>query len=362
MKKKIIIVVVVIILIGLVGIFGAMMFYNSSLKPILEGDSNEVVVEIAKGSTASDIAKVLEENNLIKSALVFKMYTKLNNVSGMQAGTYKLNQNMSVAEIIENLQKGTDYFPDEFNITFVEGKNMRWIAKEIADKTNNTENDVYNKLSDKTYIQTLIDKYWFLTDVVLDENIYYPLEGYLFPDTYTFANKDVTVEQIFTAMLDQMEEKLEPFKNEIDAQGFSVHKILTVASIVELEAANVEDKSGVASVLYNRLKNNMALGSDVTTYYAIKVDMSERDLYQSELNRYNPYNTRGPQMEGKLPIGPVSSVGIESIEAALKPDETNYLYFVADKTGKIYFAETLQQHNENINKLQSSGQWYTYDN
>ena len=177
MKKKIIIVVVVIILIGLVGIFGAMMFYNSSLKPVLEGDSNEVVVEIAKGSTASDIAKVLEENNLIKSALVFKVYTKLNNVTGMQAGTYKLNQNMSITEIIENLQKGTDYFPDEFNITFVEGKNMRWIAKEIADKTNNTENDVYNKLSDKTYIQTLIDKYWFLTDVVLDENIYYPLEG-----------------------------------------------------------------------------------------------------------------------------------------------------------------------------------------
>lgn len=362
MKKNIVIIISVIVLIILIGVFSAIMFYNYSIRPVLEGDSNEVVVEIKNGSTATDIAKVLEENNLIKNALVFKIYTKLNKVADMQSGTYKLNQNMSVADIVEHLQKGTDYFPDEFNITFVEGKNMRWIAKTIADNTDNTEDDVFSKLSDKNYIQTLIDKYWFLTDAVLDENVYYPLEGYLFPDTYTFANKEVSIEQIFTAMLDQMEEKLEPYKDEIESQGFSVHKVLTVASIVELEAAKVEDRSGVASVLYNRLRNNMALGSDVTTYYAIKVDMSERDLYQSELDKYNPYNTRGPQMEGKLPIGPVACVGIESIEAALKPDETNNLYFVADKNGKIYFAETLQQHNENISKLQSSGQWYTYEN
>ncbi len=361
MKKVVIGVIVAIILIIVIGILGVVMFYNSSLKPIAESDSNEIVVEIKEGSTASDIAKVLEENNLIKSALVFKIYTKLNNVSGMQAGTYKLNQNMSVEKIIENLQKGTDYFPDEFNITFVEGKNMRWIASTIAEKTNNTEDDVFNKLSDKEYIKTLINKYWFLTDDILDENIYYPLEGYLFPDTYTFENQDVTVETIFTAMLDQMEKKLADYKEEIQNQGFSVHKVLTVASIVELEAARVEDRSGVASVLYNRLKKNMSLGSDVTTYYAIKVDMSERDLYQSELNRYNPYNTRGPKMEGKLPIGPISMVGIESIEAALKPKDTDYLYFVADKDGKIYFAETSSEHDKNIEKLQNSGMWYTYN-
>lgn len=361
MKKSILFIIIALVIILIIGVGGTIMFYNSSLKPVLEGDSNEVIVEIKNGATATDIGEILEENNLIKNSFAFKVYTRLNNVSGMKAGTYKLNQNMSVSEIIDTLQKGTDYFPDEFNITFVEGKNMRWIASTIAQNTNNTESAAFNKLSDKDYIQTLIDKYWFLTDAVLDENIYYPLEGYLFPDTYTFANKNVTLEDIFTAMLDQMEEKLEPYKEEIQSQGFSVHKVLTVASIVELEAARVEDRSGVASVLYNRLKNNMALGSDVTTYYAVRTDMSDRDLYQSELDKYNPYNTRGPQMEGKLPIGPICSVGIKSIEAALRPDDTDYLYFVADKNGEIYFAETLEDHNKNIEELQGSGLWYEYN-
>ena len=104
----------------------------------------------------------------------------------------------------------------------------------------------------------------------------------------------------------------------------------------------------------------MSLGSDVTTYYAIKVDMSERDLYQSELNKYNPYNTRGPRMEGKLPVGPISTVSIQSIEAALDPEETDYLYFVADKNGKIYFGKTVEEHNKNIQTLQNQGLWYTY--
>ena len=360
MKKGLLYTIIILVLIVVIGIFGILIFYNSNLKAINEADSKEVVVEIETGSTATDIAKVLKENNLIKNEFVFKMYTKLNKISGMQAGTYKLNQNMNVEKIIENLQKGTDYFPDEFSLTFLEGKNMRWIAKTIAENTNNTEDDVYNKLEDKEYIKSLIDKYWFLSDDILDENIYYPLEGYLFPDTYNFSNKEVTVEQIFSTMLDGMEEKLEKYKFEIENKGYNVHKLLTVASIVELEAARVEDRSGVASVIYNRIRNGMSLGSDVTTYYAIKVDMSERDLYQSELDKYNPYNTRGPQMEGKLPIGPISTVGIESIEAALNPDETDYLYFVADKNGKIYFGKNSSEHEENINKLQKEGLWYTY--
>lgn len=360
MKKGILIAVIAVVLIIVVGVVGLLLFYNSSLKAVSE-NSNEVIVEITNGSTATDIAKVLEENKLIKSGLVFKIYTKLNNVSGMQAGTYKLNQNMDVAKIIESLQKGTDYFPDEINITFLEGKNMRWIAKQIAENTNNTEEDVFNKLEDKEYIKTLIEKYWFLTDDILNENIYYPLEGYLFPDTYNFSSKDVTVDQIFTTMLNQMEDKIEELKPDIESQGFSVHKVLTVASIVELEAAQVEDRSGIASVIYNRLKKNMSLGSDVTTYYAIKVDMSERELYQSELDKYNPYNTRGPRMEGKLPIGPIASVGMESIKAALNPDKTNYLYFVSDKNGKNYFAETQEEHDKNIQKIKNSDLWYNFD-
>lgn len=359
MKKTIIIVSIIIILVIAIAVGGAIFFYNNSLKAV-SNNSEKVVVEIQKGMASSQIADVLENKGIIKSALTFKIYTKLNKVSGMQAGTYKLDKNMSVEEIIKAIQKGSDYYPDSLDITFLEGKNMRWIAKTIAEKTNNTENDVYSKLEDKQYIKSLIQKYWFLTDEIEDENIYYPLEGYLFPDTYNFVNKDVTVEQIFTAMLDQMGTKLEKYKTKMEDAGASIHRLLTVASIAEMEAANKEDRSGVAGVIYNRLKANMALGSDVTTYYAIKVDMSERDLYQSELDRYNPYNTRGPRMNGKLPIGPISTVGIESIEAAFSPEQNNYLYFVADKNGKVYFAKDVQGHNNNIETLKSQGLWYTY--
>lgn len=359
MKKAIIIVSLIIILVIAIAVGGAMLLYNNSLKAV-SNNSEKVVVEIEKGMVASQIADTLESKELIKSALTFKIYTKLNKVSGMQAGTYKLDKNMSVEEIIEALKKGSDYYPNSLDITFLEGKNMRWIAKTIAANTNNTEADVFNKLEDEQYIDSLIEKYWFLTDEIKDENIYYPLEGYLFPDTYNFANKDVTVEQIFKAMLDQMETKLEKYRAQIETEGISIHKLLTLASITELEAAKKEDRAGVARVIYNRLKANMSLGSDVTTYYAIKVDMSERDLYQSELDRYNPYNTRGPRMNGKLPIGPISTVGIESIEAAYAPEENDYLYFVADKNGKVYFAKDVQGHENNKERLKSQGLWFTY--
>lgn len=360
MKKRILIITItLIILVVILVAVGAIFYYNNSLKAV-SSDSEKVVVEIDKGMVTSQIADRLENKGLIKSALTFKIYSKLNKVSGMQAGTYKLDKNMSVEEIIKAIQKGSDYHPDSLDITFLEGKNMRWIAKTIADKTNNTESDVFNKLEDKQYIKSLIQKYWFLTDEIENENIYYPLEGYLFPDTYNFTNKDVTVEQIFTAMLDQMGDKLEKYRTKMENAGASIHRLLTVASITELEAAKKEDRAGVAGVIYNRLKSNMAIGSDVTTYYAIKVDMSERDLYQSELDRYNPYNTRGPSMNGKLPIGPISTVGIESIEAAFSPEQNDYLYFVADKNGKVYFAKDVQGHNNNIENLKSQGLWFTY--
>lgn len=359
MKKKLIITLVVFILVIAIVIVGAIFYYNESLKPV-NNNSEKVTVEIEKGMVASQIADRLESKGLIKNALTFKIYSKFNKVTGLQAGTYKLDKNMSVEEIVKALKKGSDYFPDTIDITFLEGKNMRWIAKTIAEKTNNTEDDVFAKLEDKQYIQSLIQKYWFLTDEIENENIYYPLEGYLFPDTYNFTNKDVTIEQIFTAMLDQMEDKLEKYKTKMQNAGASVHKLLTVASITELEAAKPEDRAGVAGVIYNRLNNNMAIGSDVTTYYAIKVDMSERDLYQSELNKYNPYNTRGPKMEGKLPIGPISTVGIESIDAAFAPEQNDYLYFVADKNGKVYFAKDIQGHENNIAKLKQQGLWFNY--
>ena len=157
-----------------------------------------------------------------------------------------------------------------------------------------------------------------------------------------------------------MEKVLEEYKEKIDASDLNVHEILTLASIVEMESVHTEDRKDVASVVYNRLDRNMAIQSDVTTYYAFKVDMGERDLYQKELDTYNPYNTRGPNMEGKLPVGPISSVSKSSIEAAINPNKTDYLFFVADKNGKVYFSKTSSEHNQIISELRTKGLWFEY--
>ena len=207
---------------------------------------------------------------------------------------------------------------------------------------------------------TLIEKYWFITDEIKNKDIYYPLEGYLFPDTYAIANKDTKPEEIFEKMLDKMESVLEPYKEEIEESKYNVHELLTLASIIETEGTNDNDRKNVASVFYNRLDAGMSLGSDVTTYYSVKEDIGKRDLYQKEIDAYNPYNTRGPNMEGKLPVGPISSVGKASIEAAIEPSKTDYLFFVADKNGKLYFTKTNTEHVQVINELQNSGMWYEY--
>ena len=354
-KSKIILAIIVIILI----IIGCALWYFVSISHINKNE-NEIEVTIPLGSGTDKIAEILKENKLIKSKTAFKIYVKINKVSNFQAGTYYLKQNMDVKEITDMLQTGIMHDPNQFSITYIEGKNMRWLAKKIEETTNNTQEDVMKTLKDEEYIDSLIDKYWFLTNEIKQDEIYYSLEGYLFPDTYAIKNKDVTVEEIFEKMLDKMEIVLEQYKDEIAESKYSVHEILKIASIIETESMSSDGRKDVASVIYNRLNRGMAIQSDVTTYYAVKVDMGERDLYQKELDTYNAYNTRGPNMEGKLPIGPVASVSKSSIEAALEPTSTDYLFFVADKNGKLYFTKTASEHNRIINDLRAEGLWFEY--
>ena len=354
-----IIIIAVIILIAFVAI-SCILWYNICLSGT--GTSEEkVTIEIPLGSGTNKIATVLKENDLIKSTLVFKLYVKLNNITNFQAGSYNLTKNMSVPEIAQSLQTGKVFNESNINITFVEGKTMNYIAKEIAKNTNNTEEDVYKVLEDDEYIDSLISEYWFLTDKIKNEDIYYPLEGYLFPDTYAFEDKDVTVQDIFKTLLEQMEKVLEPYKSNIQNGKYSVHELLSVASIIENEAIFDKDRKDVSSVIYNRLNKKMSIGSDVTTYYAFKIELGSRDLYKTEINTYNPYNTRGPNMGGKLPVGPICSVGKASIEAAINPNTTDYLFFVADAKGNIYFTKTNEEHQKVINELKANNAWVQFD-
>ena len=354
MVKKIIIAIIAIIIIAIIGVS---VWYNSGISAVNQNDLDKINVEIEMGSGPAKIGKQLKDNGLIKDITVFKIYVKLNNIKNFQAGNYQLSKSMNLKEITEILQTGKIGSQNEITITFVEGKNMRWVAKKIAEETNNTENDVFELLKNEEYIDSLIDKYWFITDEVKNSDIYYSLEGYLFPDTYQFEDKDVSVDKIFETLLNQMEKKLESYKDSINQSEYSIHELFTLASIIENEGRSNEDKKSISSVLYNRLKKGMSLGCDATTYYAFKIELGSRDLYKSELNKYNPYNTRGPEMEGKIPVGPICMSGKASIEAAIFPDTTEYLYYVTDNKGKAYFTKTNAEHEAKIKELKANNAW-----
>ena len=356
MKKIIIIILSIIALI----ILGSCIFYNVNLKAV-SSDSSEVDFMVESGSTYYSIIPKLKKDGLIRSELCFKLYIKFNKVNDLEAGTYKLNKNMSVNEIVKTFSKGNNYNPDAIVITFKEGKHMRNIASTISKYTNNTEDEVFNLLNNKEYLNTLIDTYWFIDESILNPGIYYSLEGYLYPNTYEFNNKDVTIEEIFKVMLDEMDKKLSQYKTDLLSNKYSIHEILTLASIVELEGAMSNDRAGIAGVFYNRLNSNWTLGSDVTTYYAAKIEMSDRDLYKYEIDDANDYNTRSNHLAGKLPIGPICNPSVESIKAVLYPEASDYYYFVSDLNGKTYFAKTYEEHLSIRNDLIEAGLWYIYD-
>ena len=368
MRKKGFIILGIIFAIILVGIISFFTWYKIGTTAPKNEESKDIIIEIKSGTSTKEITKLLKNNSVIRNELVAQIYIKLHDVKGLQAGKYLFNGHDSLKTVLNTLETGK-VMDETVTITFLEGKNMRYVASTIAEKTNNTANDVYELLKDKTYITSLIDKYWFITEDILNKDIYYSLEGYLYPDTYRFENKDVDVKTIFEKMLDQTSKVLAKYKKEGQGgeegqtiENISVHQMLTIASIIELEGNNSENRAKIASVIYNRLNNNMSLGSDVTTYYAIKVDMGERNLYKKEIETYNAYNTRGPNMNGKLPVGPIANPSEEAITATLNPYKENYLYFVADKNGEIYFSKTYEEHQNTINTLKKKGLWYEYEN
>ena len=353
-KYKLVVLIAMVALIVIA--FSIGFYYKYQISPVSR-DSEKVIVEIKAGSVSS-IGDTLYENGLIRSTFMFKIFVKLNGVNDLKASTYELDKNMKLSEIIDVLEEGNAYNPDEVRITFKEGLNVRKIAKLVEENTNNSYDDFMNLMNDDSYIDSLISKYWFLTDEIKNEKIYYPLEGYLFPNTYAFLNKDVDVKTIVEKMLDEMGEQLEKYKEVIEGSEFSVHKTLTLASIVELEGASADDRAGVAGVFYNRVKDGWSLGSDVTTYYYLKIDDFKQTLNGNK-NLYtcdNAYNTRCTSFIG-LPVGPISNPGIVSIEGTVEYKKHNYYYFVADCNGKTYLNKDMTGHYNTINKLKSENNW-----
>lgn len=356
--KKVCLVFGILVVIISIGILGCLKYYKNNIGPV-SNSTEEITFVISEGDTYYSISDKLEKAGLIKNIDMYKLYIKINKpAGGLKVGEYKLRPNMGVKEILNTISNSKNALSIDIQFGFVEGKNMRYVAGVIAKNTKNTEEDVYKLLKDQTYLNELINTYWFIDKSILNKNIYYSLEGYLYPDKYNFKDENVSVKEIFKVMLDEEEKKLAPYKDEIIKSKYSYHEILTLASIIELEAFG-NDRKMVAGVFYNRLNINMALGSDVTTYYGSKVDMGSRDLYIKELNDNNPYNTRNNNMVG-LPVGPICNPSIDAIVAAIRPTKNDYLYFVADKTGKVHYTKTYAEHKQKISKLKRDGLWIEF--
>jgi UPF0755 protein len=346
-------VILIAILFAFVGI--SIRYYTGAVSK----ESKEVIFTVPDGSTWSSIGPSLKENKLIKNNTFFKIYVRLMKVKTLKQNTYRLNQNMDLDKILVILSQDEekdkdvkDYIVvDEISMTFQEGINMRRIAKIIESNTEYSYDDVIKKVSDLDYLKKLIEKYWFITDSILDSKIYYPLEGYLFPDTYRF-DRNATIEDIFEKMLDEMAKKLEPYKDKLENNKYNIHEVLTIASMAEMEVSHKfsEDRLKVARVFYNRLDRGMSLGSDVTTRYSLKLDET-RPLTKKEYDTCNNYNTRCLTFT-KLPAGPISTISESSIKAAFEPATGNYIYFVSNiKTGETFFFDNYNDFQKKVNEL-----------
>ena len=355
--NKIILGILSLLIVGLI-FFVAISIIN--LSPVDPKSEETVLFVVEKGASKNTIADKLEKEGLIRNALFFKVYIKLNSDKELYAGTYNLSKGLSVDEIITILNSNNSVENEGIYVTFIEGKRLSDYVKKIAETFNYKEEDIYALLENEEYLNGLIDKYWFITDEIKNEKIYYPLEGYLFADTYNLK-KDSTIEEVIDTMLYTLGQKLNSYKEEIELSEYSVHELLTLSSIVELEGANSLDRKGVAGVFYNRLALNEPLGSDVTTYYGVKKTF-DKDLSNNNLRNCNGYNTRSEStcpIIG-LPVGPIASPSFASISAVIEPETHDYYFFVADKNKKTYFNKTYKEHTDTVKDLKKSGLWYEY--
>ena len=270
-KKNKIILIVVIAIITVMIITGIIFLniYNNALSPVAKkGEGKDIKLLVEKGDTVKEIAKLLKEKGAIKDENIFNLYTKISGKSAFKQGRYKFNTENDVKTIVEKLVKG-DVNKEEIKLQLLEGKTIKDLAEVVAKVTTNTKEQFLTKMKDKDYIKKLSEKYWFIDyDTVTKEGIYYPLEGYLFPDTYIFDNKEVSIETIIDAMLKQTEKKIAEYKNIQGEKKLTVHEVLTLASIIELEAGTsstkseektLSDREVVAKIFMNRLNKKMSL-------------------------------------------------------------------------------------------------------
>jgi UPF0755 protein len=309
-------------------------WYQNNLQP-LTSESNEKVVVIDLGSSTMQIAQQLEDEPLIKSARAFSWYvSRLDNEQVIQAGTYRLDSDMTVPEIVDILVDGR---VDTSLVTIIGGLRLGEL-KQVLINAGFGASEVNAALS-KSYDHPV-------TRYIPEGGT---LEGYIYPETYQITAGS-TPETIITSALDQLNKQLTPSViNSIKKQGLSVHQAIILASIVQKESRDYEDQRKVAQVFLKRLDEGIALGADATFRYAAAVTGQE-----PRVDLDSPYNTR---IYTGLPPGPISNFEGNALLAVANPADTDFLYFLhgddcIEQGGSCttYFANTQAEHEANAAK------------
>ncbi|HHT7804356.1 TPA: endolytic transglycosylase MltG [Streptococcus suis] len=361
--KKIVGTIVSLVALALVATLIAGFFYiKSSLEPVNVEASETIQVEIPEGSSTSQIGQILLENKLIKNATVFNYFSKLKSYNSFQSGFYNLNQAMSVEDLAKKLQEGGTpdaEKPASGKILVIEGYTIEQIAQAITQNSASEDEKTESPFSSDAFMATVQDPAFitrmtetypdlFASLPAADSGVKYQLEGYLFPATYEYY-EDTTVEQLVEDMIAATNTALQPYYAELPNKGLDVNSVLTMASLVEKEGSTDEDRRNIASTFYNRMNIGMPLQSNIAVLYAMgklgeKATLAEDAGIDTAID--SPYNN---YVHLGLMPGPVGSPSLAAIQATINPNQTDYLYFVADvTTGEVYFTASFDEHNQNV--------------
>lgn len=309
------------------------------------GMEDEIII-IKQGDYLKGVASRLQEKNLIKNITFFVYLALIQNKSTVLAGKYKIYKGSSSNEIIRRLSTG-DILRKK--VLIPEGFNIFEIAELLEDENITDGREFLKYARNREFINSLgINSVGINSAGIYSEGIdYASIEGFLFPDTYIFAeNQDAR------DVLTVMHKHFRNVMNELDFSNLkklnlNAYDLINIASLVEKEARIPSERRYISAVFHNRLKRNMTLGCDPTVRYAVK-NFKGRISY-SDLKYDSPYNT---YLHGGLPPTPICSPGKESILAALNPVTTGFLYFVARNDGSHYFSKTLREHNKAVDFYQ----------
>ena len=357
LKGFLVTVLVLLILFGAGGFFG-LRYAESALQPVDPNSKQYMTVQIPDGSNVQEIGSTLEKSGVIKNGLVFTLYAKYKNYTGLKSGYYNLQKSMSVEDVIKELQKGGTPEPQEVtlaNLTTPEGYTLEQIAQTVGQlqgdfKEPLTAEAFLAKVQDENFIAQEVAKYPNLLESLptKDSGVRYRLEGYLFPATYTIK-ENTTVESLIDSMLAAMDKNLSSHYAAIKEKNLTVNELLTIASLVEKEGAKTEDRKLIAGVFYNRLNLGMPLQSNIAILYAegkLGQNISLSDDAAIDTSIDSPYNDY--TKVGLMP-GPVDSPSLDAIESSINQTKSEYLYFVANvQDGKVYYATTLEEHDRNV--------------